>query len=112
MRGGVLRYMTRLYPDRALPYWSKPVKDTHYIVRQVAADEAGEIGNAKSNFLFAPPLKDKNADVKQAASTALEIFSRMFRQRLTGLFTIRRELNFRQDLSGVVCVTVSQLVAP
>ena len=75
VRGGVLRYMTRLYPDRALPLLVKAVKDTHYIVRQVAADELGEIGNAKAIFYLRPLLKDKNADVKQAASTALEICS-------------------------------------
>ena len=67
--------MTRLYPDRALPLLVKAVKDTHYIVRQVAADEFGEIGNAKAIFYLRPLLKDKNADVKQAASTALEICS-------------------------------------
>lgn len=75
VRGSVLRYMSELYPDRALPLLIKAVKDTHYIVRQVAADELGEIGNAKAILYLQPLLKDKNADVKQAACTAMETFS-------------------------------------
>ena len=75
VRGSVLRYMSQLYPDRALPLLIKAVKDTHYIVRQGAADELGELGNAKAILYLQPLLKDKNSNVRQAASTAMEIFS-------------------------------------
>jgi HEAT repeat protein len=75
VRGGVLRYMTQLYPHRAFPLLAKAAKDTHYIVRQVAADELGEIGNARAIHYLRPLQKDKNASVKQAASTAMEMFS-------------------------------------
>ena len=43
-------------------------------VRFAESRNLGEIGNTKAILYLQPLLKDKNAYVKQAASTALEMF--------------------------------------
>jgi len=72
VRGAVLRYVRRLHPDRALSMLIEVTKDSHPIVRAVAADELGELGNSEALACVELLLVDENENVRQAAKTALE----------------------------------------
>ncbi|NET65118.1 MAG: HEAT repeat domain-containing protein [Moorea sp. SIO1G6] len=44
VRGSVLRFLARLYPEQALPQLLDKLKDPHFIVRENAVDELDELG--------------------------------------------------------------------
>ncbi|MBD2185882.1 HEAT repeat domain-containing protein [Planktothrix sp. FACHB-1355] len=71
VRGSVLRYITRLYPDKALPLLIEAFKDQDFIVRENAADEVGELGAVEAIPYLRRILEDVNPDVRQAAQTAI-----------------------------------------
>ena len=73
VRSSVLRFMRRLYPDRAFPLLIKALKDPDFIVRENAADELGELDVVEAISDLHPLIEDPHPDVRQAAQTAIEI---------------------------------------
>ncbi len=80
VRGSVLRFMRRIHPDRAFPLLIKAIEDPHALVREVAADELGELQNLDAIPHLRPLLVDPDSDVRQAAQTAIEILESMPRE--------------------------------
>ncbi|MBD1932668.1 MULTISPECIES: HEAT repeat domain-containing protein [Cyanophyceae] len=73
VRGSVLRFMSRLHPDKAYPLLIEALKDPDFIVRENAADELGELDGAEAIPYLRPLLVDSHPDVQQAAQTAIEM---------------------------------------
>ncbi|HBE20390.1 MAG TPA: hypothetical protein DEG17_25000 [Cyanobacteria bacterium UBA11149] len=73
VRGSVLRFMARLDPDRAMPLLLKGLKDPHFIVRENAADELGELEAVGAIPELRQLLVDSHPHVRQAAQTAIEM---------------------------------------
>ena len=65
--------MARLHPDRAQPLLIEALKDPHFIVRENAADELGELDVVTAIPDLRQLLADSHPDVRQAAQTAIEI---------------------------------------
>ncbi|NEQ84904.1 MAG: HEAT repeat domain-containing protein [Moorea sp. SIO2I5] len=83
VRGSVLRFLARLYPEQALPHLLDKLKDPHFIVRENAVDELDELGNTLAvghatrtvvSYLK-PLLSDPHPDVQQAVQTAIQNLS-------------------------------------
>ena len=72
VRGSVLRYMSKLFPDEAPPMLIKALKDPHYIVRENAIDELDDLEYDQALPDIVPFLHDEHEDVRQAAETAVE----------------------------------------
>ena len=72
VRGSVLRFIAQLCPEKALPILLDKLKDPHFIVRENAADELGEIGTPSIIPYLRPLLSDTHPDVQQAARTAID----------------------------------------
>lgn len=72
VRGGVLRYLARLYPDQALSHLIEALQDAHYIVRENAVDELGDLFAVQAILHLRPLLTDPHPHVRQATQTALE----------------------------------------
>ena len=80
VRGSVLRFMSEFYPERAVPLLIEALNDVHFIVRENAADELGELEALEAlealPFLRAK-LEDPHPHVRQAAETAIEMYRKM-----------------------------------
>jgi hypothetical protein len=72
VRGGVLRYEARLFPDRAIPTLLDALHDPHYIVREGAADELADLDAPDVISHLTPLLSDPHPHVAQAARSAIE----------------------------------------
>jgi len=72
VRGSVLRYMAQLWPEQAFQLLIKALSDQHFIVRENALDELGELGRPEAIPHIQPFLTDEHPDVRQAAQTAIE----------------------------------------
>jgi hypothetical protein len=48
VRGSVLRFMSEFYPERAVPLLIEALNDAHFIVRENAADELGELSELEA----------------------------------------------------------------
>jgi HEAT repeats len=70
VRGSVLRYLARLYPESAAPTLFDALHDPHYIVRENAIDELDDMSCAEATQLIQPLIQDPHPDVRQAAQTA------------------------------------------
>jgi len=75
VRGSVLRFLARLYPEQALPQLLDKLKDPHFIVRENAVDELDELGIPAVVPYLKPLLSDPNPDVQQAVQTAIQNLS-------------------------------------
>ncbi len=75
VRGGVLRYMARLWPEQAFQLLIEALNDQHFIVRESALDELGELGRPEAISHIQPFLTDEHPDVRQAAQTAIEFLT-------------------------------------
>jgi HEAT repeat protein len=73
VRGSVLRYISSLYPNEALPFLIDALKDENFIVRENVADEMGELGMLEVLPYLRSLLTDSHPDVQQAAQSAIEI---------------------------------------
>lgn len=73
IRGAVLRYMRTLFPEESIPLLKEGVRDSNFIVRDVAADEIGELGKVELKDDLLPLLNDPHPDVREAAQTALDM---------------------------------------
>jgi HEAT repeat protein len=73
VRGSVLRFMSQLHPDNALSLLIDALKDEHFIVRENAADELGELGRPEALPHLRSLLSDPHPHVQQAARTAIEM---------------------------------------
>jgi hypothetical protein len=74
VRGAVLRFIGRLDKSAALPTLLAGLKDPHFVVRENAADELGELRDAAAmDDLQLVASQDAHRDVRQAARTAIEI---------------------------------------
>jgi HEAT repeat protein len=76
VQGGVLRYISRLFPDRAFPMLIEATQHPHYIVRQNAANELDEMALSEEQWREAEPhlrrlLEDESEGVRDAAKWAL-----------------------------------------
>lgn len=71
VRGSVLRYLAKLFPERAKPVLFAALHDPHYIVRENAADELDELDDPEAIPHLRPLIRDPNPDVRQAARTAV-----------------------------------------
>jgi HEAT repeat protein len=71
VRGAVLRYLSRLFPDEALPYLRTALRDPHFVVRESAVDEYDELDAIGAIDDIRPLLSDSHPDVRQAARTAI-----------------------------------------
>ena len=67
--GAVLRYMSRLFRDEAIPILLEALHDERYIVRECAVDELDELDPPASNAApyVRPLLDDPHPDVRSAA---------------------------------------------
>lgn len=72
VRGSVLRFISRVLPQEAIPFLIDALNDPHYIVRENAIDELDELG---ASYDVVPRLRtfldDPHPDVRQAAATAI-----------------------------------------
>jgi hypothetical protein len=73
VKGSVLRYMSKLFPNEAPPMLIKALKDPHYIVRENAIDELDDL----EYYQALPDIRallqpGEHEDVIQAAETAVE----------------------------------------
>ncbi|HLO84622.1 MAG TPA: HEAT repeat domain-containing protein [Nostocaceae cyanobacterium] len=73
VRSSVLRYISKLYPEEALPLLIEGLKDPDYVVRESAADELGELEAVEAIEYLQPLTEDAHPDVRQAAQTSIEI---------------------------------------
>lgn len=71
VRGAVLRYLSRLFPDEALPYLRAAIRDPHFVVRESAIDELDELDAVEALEDIRRLLSDPHEDVRQAARTAV-----------------------------------------
>jgi HEAT repeat protein len=69
--GAVLRYISKLFRDEALPILLEALHDERYIVRECAIDELDELDppafNAEVASHIRPLLDDPHPDVRSAA---------------------------------------------
>ncbi len=72
VRGSVLYFMRKFYPQQALPLLLDALHDPHYIVRESAIDELDDLGDVTAIPAIEPLLTDPEGDVRQAARTAIE----------------------------------------
>jgi len=72
VRGAVLRYVRQVFPYLSLPLLIEGAGDEHYIVRESAADELGELGDPSALPHLQILLTDPHPDVQEAARTAIE----------------------------------------
>jgi len=72
VRGSVLRFMCKLYPQQALSLLLDALHDPHYIVRESAIDELDDLGDVSAIPAIEPLLSDPEEDVRKAAVTAIE----------------------------------------
>jgi hypothetical protein len=76
VRSSVLRFMRRLYPEKALPVLIESLKDPDYIVRESAADELGELDTVEAiPFLNSLMKNDPYPDVREAAQSSIDLIS-------------------------------------
>ena len=73
VRGSVLRFMSEFYPERAVGLLIDALNDAHFIVRENAADELGELEAVEALPFLRAKLEDAHPDVRQAAETAIEM---------------------------------------
>lgn len=73
VRGSVLRFIARLYPEKAINILIEALNDPDFIVRENAADELGELEVISAIPLLRPLLNDSHPDVRSAAQTAIEM---------------------------------------
>ena len=71
VRGSVLRYMAKLWPEQSYQLLLNALSDQNFIVRESALDELGELGRPEAIPHIQLLLKDEHPDVQQAATTAL-----------------------------------------
>jgi len=72
VRGSVLRYVSKLFPNDAPPMLIVALKDPHYIIRENAIDELDDLEYYQALSDIRPFLHDQHEDVRQAAETAVE----------------------------------------
>ena len=72
VRGSVLRYMSKLFPNDAPPLLIAALKDPHYIVKENAIDELDDLEYYQALPYIRPLLYNQHEDVLQAAQTAVE----------------------------------------
>ncbi|SRR5579875_302673 len=72
VRGSVLRYMSKLFPEKAPPILLEALKDEHPIVRENALDELGELGYYQALPDIRPFLYNQPEYVRQAALGAVK----------------------------------------
>lgn len=77
VRGSVLRYMSRLYPNEAVSLLVKALHDDDDIVRENAVDELDWLGAREALDAIRPLAHDSNPAVRQAAETAVANLSAM-----------------------------------
>ncbi len=77
VRGSVLRYMARLWPEQAFQLLIEALSDQHFIVRENALDELGELGRPEAISHIQPYLTDEHPDVRQATQTAIEVLTQI-----------------------------------
>lgn len=71
VKGSVLRYLARLYPETAVATSLKALNDADYIVRENAVDVLDDLGAVKAIPYLQPLLEDPHPDVRQAAHSAI-----------------------------------------
>jgi|GEM_PF-885524 len=72
VKGSVLRFMSAFYPEQAIPLLMNTLDDPHFIVRENAADELGELEAIGALPLLEAKLSDPHPHVRQAVETAIE----------------------------------------
>ncbi len=72
VRGSVLRYMSKVFPNEAPPLLIQALKDPHYIVRENAIDELDDLNYYQALSDIRPFLHDQHEHVREAAETAVE----------------------------------------
>lgn len=71
IRGSVLRFISHLFPESALPLLLEALQDPHYIVRENSIDKLDDLGIIEAIPYIRPFLSDPHPDVRQAAETAI-----------------------------------------
>jgi HEAT repeat protein len=72
VRGSVLRFLSVVQTQEAIPVLIEALQDSHYIVRENAIDELDSLGATESIPLIRSLLNDSNLEVQQAAQTAVK----------------------------------------
>ena len=82
VRGSVLRFMSEFYPERAVGLLIDALNDAHFIVRENAADELGELEAVEALPFLRAKLEDPHPDVRQAAETAIEMLEPLVEEEM------------------------------
>jgi hypothetical protein len=69
--GSALRFLSRHYPERAKPLLLQSLQSAESIIRQNAIDELDNLQCVEALPQLQPLLDDEDADVRQAAETAV-----------------------------------------
>ena len=80
--GSVLRFMSEFYPERAIPLLIEALNDAHFIVRENAADELGELEAVDALPFLRAKLEDPHPHVRQAAETAIEMLESLAEEEM------------------------------
>ena len=75
VRGGVLMYLTRIFPSEAFGPLCEALSDESYIVRMSAIDELEDLTATEAIPLIRPLLRDPHPDVREAAEWTLSVLS-------------------------------------
>jgi hypothetical protein len=78
VRSSVLHYMSKLYPEEAIPLLIESLQDVDYIVRESAVDELGELEAVEAIKYLQPLTEDAHPDVRQAAQTSIAMLEGNF----------------------------------
>lgn len=73
VRGAVLRYLRGVFPEHAMSTLVEALRDPHFIVRESAADELGELRDRQALVHLRALQADPEPDVRQAAQTAIDL---------------------------------------
>ena len=72
IKGAALRYLSRFRPDRAYPILLGALQHRHFVLRMNAADELGDLGRPEAIPHIKALLDDPDADVRDAAQSAID----------------------------------------
>lgn len=75
IRSSVLRYMSKLYPDKAKSFLIDALHDPHYVVRENAIDELDDLDARDAIPYIRQLINDEHPDVRQAAEFVLQNMS-------------------------------------
>ena len=97
VRGSVLRFMSEFYPERAIPLLIEALNDAHFIVRENAADELGELEAVDALPFLRAKLEDPHPHVRQAAETAIEMLESLAEEEMADAQDVQLSMTLSKE---------------